>query len=77
MSFFTQFYNWVSATSCRLQPCPGGSGNTVKRCEEEPRIFESLAKEILIVWSTYWKFRLNRFLIFMKKDTVVDYKKLL
>ena len=33
-----------------------------------------------IVWSTYWKFRLNmfliRFLIFMK-DTVVDYKKLL
>ena len=34
-----------------------------------------------MVWSTYWKFRLNRFLIrfliFVKKDTVVDYKKLL
>ena len=26
-------------------------------------IFWSLAKQTLIVWSTYWKFRLNRFLI--------------
>ena len=26
-------------------------------------IFWSLAKQILLVWSTYWKFRLNRFLI--------------
>ena len=47
---------------------------TVKRREEEPRFFE--------VWQNlecfnYWKFRLNRFLIFMKRDTVVDYKKLL
>ena len=35
---------------------------TVKRHEEEPRFFEVCQ---------------NRFLIFMKKDTVVDYKKLL
>ena len=44
---------------------------TVKRREEEPRFFE--------VWQNleyYWKFRLNRFLIFMKTDTVVYYKKL-
>ena len=39
---------------------------TIKRREEEPRFFE--------VWQNRF---LIRFLIFMKKDTVVDYKKLL